>query len=165
MPPAGGLEAVRPQVCEQLDLRPIGAFLEQPAELGMPRRRQPSARSLLKLLIGYARMSGESQFEQRMFAESKKRIVVVFEHGLERLTLAHCRVLARQLLHAVKGEKELYLKRPLAPECPIVVERGDPPGRRHEFGGPLLGHTLDKVEDRGFRRAIVPGGKRQTVDH
>src|SRR6516225_4326295 len=33
------LEAVLPQVCEQLDLRPISAFLEQPVELGMPRRR------------------------------------------------------------------------------------------------------------------------------
>jgi hypothetical protein len=120
---------------------------------------------LLKVLIGYARMGGEGQFEQRLFAESKKRTVIVFEHGLERLTLAHCRVIARQLSHAVKGEKELYLKRLLAPECPVVIKRGNAPGWRHEFGASLLCHTRDKVEDRGFRRAVVPGGKRLTIRH
>src|SRR5271156_740479 len=108
---------------------------------------------MLKVLIGYACMSGESQFEQRLFAESKKRTVIVFEYGLERLTLAHCRILARQLLHAVKGEKELYLKRLLAPECPVVVKRGDAPGWRHEFCASSLCHTRDKVEDCGFRGA------------
>jgi hypothetical protein len=29
----------------------------------------------------------------------------------------------------------------------------------------LLCHTRDKVEDRGFRRAVVPGGKRLTIRH
>src|SRR6201989_3016445 len=63
-----GLEAVLPQVSKKFDLWPISAFLEQAAKLGMPRRRQPSACSLLKVLIGYARMGGEGQFEQRLFA-------------------------------------------------------------------------------------------------
>src|ERR1700722_13352663 len=131
----------------------------------MPRRRQPSAGSLLKVLIGDARMGGESQFEQRLFAESKKRTVIMFEHGLERLTLAQCRVLGRQLLHAVKGEEELSLKRLLTPERPIVVERGNAPGWRHKFGASRLCHTRDEVEDRGFCRVIVPGGKRLTIRH
>jgi hypothetical protein len=120
---------------------------------------------LLKVLIGYARMAGEGQFEQRLFAESKKRAVIAFEHGLERLTLAHCRVAYRQLLHAVKGEKELCLKRLLAPKCPVVVKRGNAPRWRHEFGASLLCHTRDKVEDRGFRRAVVPRGKRLAIRH
>ena len=65
-------------------------------------------------------MGGERQLEQRLFAESKKHIVIVFEHGLEWLTLADCRVLVRQLMHTIKGEKELYLKRLPAPECPVL---------------------------------------------
>lgn len=60
------------------------------------------------------------------------------------------RVLARQLLHAIKGEKELYLKRLLAPECPVVVKRGNAPGWRHIFGASLLCHTRDKVEIADF---------------
>jgi hypothetical protein len=120
---------------------------------------------LLKVLIGYARVGGESQFEQRLFAKSEKHIVIVFEHGPERLSLAHCRVTYRQLLHAVKGEKELCLKRLLAPERPIVVKRGNAPGWRHELGASLLCHTRDKVEDRGFRRAVVPRGKRLAIRH
>src|ERR1700741_2519940 len=103
--------------------------------------------------------------KQCLFAESKKPVVIVFEHRLERLTIAYCRVVARQLLHAVKGEKELCLKRLLAPECPVVVKCGNAPGWRHEFGAALLCHTRDKVEDRGFRRAIGPGGKRLTIRH
>jgi hypothetical protein len=79
--------------------------------------------------------------------------------------LAQRRVLGRQLLHAVKGEKELDLKRLLAPERPIVVERGDARRRRHELGASRLRHTRDKAEDRGFRRSVVPGGKRLTIDH
>src|SRR5580658_3337460 len=110
-------------------------------------------------------MGGESEFEQRLFAESKERIVVVFEHGLERLTLAHCRVLGRQLLDALKGEEELYLEGLLAPEGSIVVKRGNALGWRHEFGASRLCHPCDKVEDRGFHRAVVPGGKRLAILH
>src|SRR5579871_2164516 len=104
-------------------------------------------------------MSGESQFEQRLLAEPKERRVIVFEHSLERLPLAHCWVVGRQLPHAVKGEKELCLKRLLAPECPVVVKCGDACGRWDEVGDALLCDTRDKVEDGGFRRAVVPGGK------
>src|SRR5271154_4292542 len=53
------LEAVRPQIGEQLDLRLIDALFEQSADLGMLRRREPSTRDLDELLVGYARMGGE----------------------------------------------------------------------------------------------------------
>jgi hypothetical protein len=91
----------------------------------MPRGCEPSARDFLEALFRYARMGGESQFKQRLFAEPKERIVIVFEHRLERLTLDHCRVFGRQLLDAAEGEKELRLKRLFTAESAIVVERGD----------------------------------------
>jgi hypothetical protein len=60
----------------------------------------------------------------------------VFENRLEGLTLCHRRVLGRQFLDPVKGEKELSLKRLLAAERAIVVECGDALGWRRKLGPP-----------------------------
>jgi hypothetical protein len=110
-------------------------------------------------------MGRERQFIKRLRAKSEERIVIVFEDRLEGLPVGHRRVLGRQFLDPVEGEKELSLKRLLAAECAIVVERGDALGWRRKLGASVLRHPRDKVEDRGFRRAVVPGGKRRTVDH
>jgi hypothetical protein len=59
-------------------------------------------------------------------------------------------------LDPVKGEIELNLKRLLAAERAIVVERGDALGWRRKLGSSFLRHACDKVEDHGFRRAVIP---------
>jgi len=51
------------QLAQQLDLRPVSAFLIEPAELGMPRGRQPFGCGLHELLIGHAGVGGEGEFE------------------------------------------------------------------------------------------------------
>src|SRR5580692_439094 len=53
----------------------------------------------------------ERQLIKRLQAEPEERIVVVFENRLEQLPLGHRRVFGRQILHPVKGEIELNLKR------------------------------------------------------
>src|SRR5579871_3564263 len=107
-------------------------------------------------------MGGESEFEQRLFAEPKERIVVVFEHGLEGLTLAHCRVLGRQLLHTLKGEKELNLKRLLAPEgCHRC--RTWRPARPAARIRPLLALSRAR-QDRGWRTSPRHRSKREATD-
>jgi len=63
-------------------------------------------------------------------------------------------LLGRQFLHAGKGEIELDLKRLLAAERAVVAL-----GWWCELGAARLCHTRDKVEDRGFRGALVPGGE------
>src|SRR5271154_1016838 len=131
----------------------------------MLRRREPSARNLGELLIRDSRMSREGQLIERLQAEPEQNIVIVFENRLERLPLGHRRVLGRQFLHAAEGEIELNLKRLLAAERAVVVEDGYALGWRREPGASLIGHTRDKVEDRGFRGAVVPGGKRLGIDH
>ena len=131
----------------------------------MLRRCEPSARNLDELLIRDSSVGRERQFIERLQAEPEERVVIVFEDRLEGLTLGHRRVLGRQFLDPVKGEKQLSLKRLLAAERAVVVECRDALGWRRELGASLLCHTSDKVEDRGFRRAVVPGGKRLGIDH
>src|SRR5580692_10362165 len=121
----------------------------------MLRRREPSGRDFVELLVRYACMGGEGQLIERLQAEPEERIVIVFEDRLERLALGHRRVLSRQFLDPVKGEKELGLKRLLAAERAIVVKRCDALGWRRKVGAAPLGHRPDKVEDRGFRGALV----------
>ena len=77
----------------------------------------------------------------------------MFEDRLEGLALGHRRVLGRQFLDPVKGEKELGLKRLLAAERAVVVEDRYALGSRRELGASRLRHTRDKVEDRGFAAA------------
>jgi hypothetical protein len=54
----------------------------------MLRRREPSARDFVELLVRYARMSGEGQLIERLQAETEERIIIVFEDRLEGLALA-----------------------------------------------------------------------------
>src|SRR5262249_16849380 len=93
----------------------------------------------------------------------KEGIVIVFKHRFKRLALNYRRVLGRQFRHPIEHEKELRLKRLLAPKSAIVVKRGDALSRRHEIRFSLIGYARDKVENGGFGCAIVPGGKRLRV--
>jgi hypothetical protein len=58
----------------------------------------------------------------------------------------------------------LDLKRLLAAERAVVVEDCYALGWRRELGAARLCHTRVKVEDRGFRGALVPGGERLRID-
>jgi hypothetical protein len=62
-------------------------------------------------------------------------------------------------------EKNLHLKRLLAPKSAIHVKRADALCRRHEIGSAFLGYARDKVENGGFGCAIVPGRKSLCVYH
>jgi hypothetical protein len=99
------------------------------------------------------------QLKQSLHPGCPQRLVVVFKHSLKRLGSAPLRVLAGDRLDTVEGEGELDIERLLGPERPVVVEGGDALRWRHEIRSALLRHAGNKVEDRGFRRAVVPGGE------
>ena len=97
-------------------------------------------------------MGRERQLIERLQAESPNSVLYrSLENRLERLPLGHRRVCGRQVLHPVKGEIELNLKRLLAAERPVVVENRYALGSWRELGASLFCHTRDKVEDRPFR--------------
>jgi hypothetical protein len=69
----------------------------------------------------------------------------------------HPRLLHHKLLAPILGEKELHLHRLLAPQRAIVVEGRDPFVRRHIVYAAFRRHARDEIDNRRFRRAIVPG--------
>ena len=64
--------------------------------------------------------------KQAFHAGCRKRLLVVFEHGLKRLRGAPLRMFRGERLDTVQGERELDVERLLAPERPVVVEDGNP---------------------------------------
>ena len=57
---------------------------------------------------------------------------------------------------AIQRERELEVERLLGPERAVVVEGRDAFRRRNEVCAAVLRHLRDKVEDRLFRRSVVP---------
>ena len=84
----------------------------------------------------------------------------MFQHRLERLALPQRRVLVCKLLHPVKEKEKLHLKRLLAAESAIVIERGNSLIARNESRAALRGDIRDKVQYRLFAGPFVPRGER-----
>src|SRR5215469_14449322 len=100
-----GLEAVPPQEVEQLELRPVRAFPEQPPELGMPRLRQPVARDGLELLLPHTGMRGKYQLKDRLLALPHQSREVQLEQRFKGLAILERRVLPSELLHPIYEKK------------------------------------------------------------
>ena len=71
------------------------------------------------------------------------------ESRLEGQTLGQCRVPGRQFLDAIKGEKNLNLKRLLAPKSPVDVETCNALWQRRELGASCFAtrETKSKIAD------------------
>jgi hypothetical protein len=69
-----------------------------------------------------------------------------------------------QGFHPVEHECQLDVHRLLTPQRAVVVEHGDPLGRRHEVRPTGCGYPHHEVSDRLFRQAVVPGWKRVVPD-
>ena len=126
------LEAVRPQVGEQLDHGLVGHVGEQPAGLGMFRGGDPVLHDLLEFHRGHAGVGGHHEVQDGAVAAGKRGIDIALEQRGERFLGFPFRMLRCQRLHAIEREVELDGHRLLAPQRAVVVERGDAFGRRHE---------------------------------
>ena len=86
-------------------------------------------------------------------------LVVVFQHGLERLGGLPFRVLRRVALDFVEGEQELEVHRLLAPKGLVVVEHRDAVFGFDEVLAALIGDGLDEFVDALFRGAVILRGQ------
>ena len=73
-----------------------------------------------------------------------------------RRILLPLRMVALEPLELVDDELRLERERGLGPERAVVVKDGDPRRRLEEVGGAGRRHPLEKREDRGAGRAVVP---------
>ena len=86
--------------------------------------------------------------------------VVPLERGLERLALLQLGLVLRHRHEAPQDEVELDRHWLLTPQRAVVVEGGDPLGRRHVAAAALIRDARDEVDDRPLRRSVVPGCER-----
>ena len=101
-----GLEAVRAQIAEQLDLRPVGALLEQPAELRVPRRGKPVARDAVELFLGHPGMGRRTAISNAPACRARAmRLQVALQERLEGLPLPQRRVLGGERLEPVDARR------------------------------------------------------------
>jgi hypothetical protein len=153
-----GLEAVGPEMVEQLEHRLIDELGVGAVELGVARGGQPPFHDLLELGCGHPGMRGHHQLEQTVLAGGRHRFEITFQDSLEGLLLFPFRVLSCQGLDPVDGEQELEVDRFLRPQGAVVVEDGDPLGFGDELGGRRVGDPNDKIENGLSGGTIVPGG-------
>src|SRR5215469_10386593 len=151
-----GAKTMLAQILEQLDLRPIGAVLEQPSEFGVFGARQPAAGDRLKRFLRHAGVRGERQLEKRLFAESRKSLEILLEQSLIWLAILQRWIFGRKLFHPIDEEEHLRLQRLLAPKRAVVVEHGDALTRRYECRAALRSYRAYERDNRLLRRAISP---------
>ena len=127
----------------------------------MLRRADPVGHHLREFVGRVPGVRRRHDLHQAVFACRGDGLAVAFENPLERLLLLPLGMLRRQGLDAVKREGKLHVDWLLRPQRAVVVEHGNPRGRRHEVRSALPRHAAHEVDDRPFRRALVP--RRQRV--
>ena len=154
------LKTVGPQIGEKLKHRLIGHFGEEPTGLRMLRGGDPILDDLLELHGGHARVCGHDDFEEWAVTAGKRRLQVALEQRGERLLGLPLRVLRCERFHPVERKIQLHGNRLLGPKRAVVVEGGDPLGRRDERRRTFLRHLFHEADDSLLRSSVVPGGER-----
>ena len=152
-----GLEAVRTEVAEQLQLRLVDEVGVEAAKPGVPRRRQPFMRRPGVFVRGHARVGRGEELCHARHARSRDRAEISLQHGPKGLRLAPLRVLRRLRLYAVDGEGELEVDRLFSPQRAVIVEGGDALDRFDVIGAALARDALDEADNRRLRGTVVPG--------
>jgi hypothetical protein len=97
-------------------------------------RGDPILDDRLELLGRHAGVSGHQEFDDRVLAPRQRGFEVTFEQRGEGLFVLPLRVFGRERPDPVDGEEDLKVERLLGPERAVIVESGNPFGRRYEVG-------------------------------
>ena len=155
-----GLEAVRPEIGEQLDHRLVDELVVGPVELRMPCVRHPLPDDPLELGAVHAGMGRHEEFFDPLDAGGGDSLQIPGKQRLEGLLRLPFRLAGRQRLDPVDQEHALEVVRLLRPERSVIVEGRDALCHRNEVRAAFLGDLLDEGLDRLLGAALVPGWKR-----
>jgi len=108
-------------------------------------------------------MGLEQDVCERLQAARHRRPEVALEQRPDDGPGGQLRVLHGLGVEALQEEVRLGIGRPLAPQGAIVVEDGDPSGRRNERHRAARRHTVDEREDRALGVTLAPG--RESIQH
>src|SRR2546430_7180109 len=99
----------------------------------MTRVFDPISYDPVNLLRRHAGVSYRHDFEQSFFTAGEHALRVAFDDGRKWLFLLPLRMLGREGLHPIEGERELKIDRLLGPERADVVKGRDALVRRNEI--------------------------------
>ena len=122
------LEPVGAHIGQHFQHGLVDQFVVTAAEAGVLRGREPVLTHFRELLRRHARMRRGDDFGSARLSGSAEGRHIAFEHRLERLLVLPFRMLRRQRLDPIEGERELDVNGLLDPERAVIVERGDPLG-------------------------------------
>ena len=151
-----GSVAVRAQIREHLDHRPVHHLVVAETHRRVARGRKPSAHRGAELLVGHAAVRRGDECPERVLALRGHRLRIALQERRERLGRLPLGVRGPQGLHAVDDERELHIHRLLGPQRAIVVEDGDALGLGHKVDARRIGRARDERLDRGARGALAP---------
>ncbi|MND60737.1 hypothetical protein D3C80_519740 [compost metagenome] len=154
-----GLEVFAAQVVEHLQHRLEDHFGVRLAGFRMPGLTQPGLGIVIERFGGHAGVGRTEDLQQALHAGGGQCLVIVFQHGLERLGGFPFRVLRRGAFDFFQGEQQLEVHRLLAPQGAVVVEHGNAVLGFDEVLAVLIGDRLHELDDLLFRRTVVPGGQ------
>src|SRR5476649_1893527 len=126
------LEAVAPQIGQQLDHRLVDEFGIGPLEFRMLCRGKPIGDHLREDIGRHAGMRGQSQLHHAALARFGEGLHVAFEYRLEGLLVLPLRMQGCHRLDTFEHEGKLEIHRLLGPQGAVVVEHRDALGRRYE---------------------------------
>ncbi len=151
-----GSVAVRAEIRQHLEHRPIDHLVVAEPGLRVARRVEPRAHGGAELVVGHAAVRRRDERAERVLALRGHRLRVALQERRERLGRLPLGMRRPQRLHAVDDERELRVHRLLGPERAVVVEHGDALRLGHEVGARGIGRSCDERLDRGARGALAP---------
>ena len=154
-----GPEIMRSQEIKQFQHGLVDHLNVEASGSGVSGAGGPVYNDLFEFLAGVASMCGKDDLDKGFHPTFQNTRKVICQHSLEGLLFLPLGVLAGQRLDSIQGKGQLEIKWFFRPERAIVVKDSDAIEGRHEFGSPLGGHRLDKLEDRGFAWPCIPGGR------
>jgi hypothetical protein len=122
----------------------------------MPRRFEPVANDLVEFLGCHAGVRSGNDFGQSLFARCHDALDIASQHGLVRPLLLPLGMLGGHRLDAIEREGKLKVIRLFAPQRAVVVEHGNPLGRRNIVRAAFLDDARDELHQRCLRRPFVP---------
>ena len=154
-----GFEAVRAQVGQQFEHGLVGELVVGAVEVRVLRGGEPRAHAVGELDRGHA---GAGQFD-----DPEEALVVVGEQGgkvagkggLDGGIIFPLRFVWQSAFEFVQRESQLERHGIFRPEGAVIVDDRDALGGWHKIRRFLVRHAGDKINDRLFRRRVVPGGE------
>ena len=154
-----GLEAVRPQILQQLPHGQVAQLVITAAKAGVLARVQPVTHPLCIVVRAHAAVGQRDKLAQTRFARLDQPGQIVGQDQLDEGIAFPLGVLGGESLDLIEGKLQLERQGSLRPEGSVVVEDHIALVERNKGLGAFRGGALDPGLDCLLGRRVLPGSK------